>query len=185
MTSTIEREVVIHSERPMITQRRTMSDLAQNLLVVLRLALAWEFLWAFADKMFGFGFATPSERSWINGGSPTKGFLSNSASGPFESFYKSIAGDVWTDWLFMAALLGIGLALLFGVGMRIAAASGAVLLLMMWSVALPTANNPFLDEHWLEALVLILLAATYAGDRFGLGRWWGSTALVRRFPILR
>ncbi|HEY0639484.1 MAG TPA: hypothetical protein VGD67_17695, partial [Pseudonocardiaceae bacterium] len=101
------------------------SPLVTGLLVVLRLAFAWQFLWAFADKTFGWGFATPAERSWLNGGSPTNGFLANSASGPFESFYKGIAGDGWADWLFMAGLLGIGVALLLGVGMRIAAGAGA------------------------------------------------------------
>jgi thiosulfate dehydrogenase [quinone] large subunit len=184
MTSTIEREVVISSAGAQAAPKRT-SSLVQNLLVVLRLAFAWEFLWAFVDKTFGFGFATSSERSWINGGSPTNGFLSNSADGPFESFYKSIAGDAWADWLFMAGLLGIGAALLFGVGMRIAAGAGTLLLVMMWSVALPPDTNPFMDTHLLEALVLILLAATYAGDRFGFGRWWANTRVVRAFPALR
>src|SRR3954471_14318915 len=77
----------------------------------LRIVVGWTFLWAFLDKTFGFGYATVSERSWLNGGSQTKGFLSNSAAGPFEGFYKDIAGAGWADWLFMLALLGIGLAL--------------------------------------------------------------------------
>jgi thiosulfate dehydrogenase (quinone) large subunit len=183
MTATLERDVVVRMKDEMAA--KPPSTLVTWLLVVLRLVFAWEFLWAFADKTFGWGFATPAERSWINGGSPTRGFLANSATGPFESFYTSIAGDAWVDWLFMAGLLGIGLALLFGVGMRIAAATGSLLLVLMWSVALPSANNPFLDEHLIEALVLILLAAAYAGDRFGLGRWWGNTRLVRAAPWLR
>jgi thiosulfate dehydrogenase [quinone] large subunit len=181
MTATIARDVIPTTDA---TAPPRPSTLVATLLVVIRLMFAWEFLWAFGDKTFGWGFATPTERAWINGGSPTKGFL-NSATGPFESFYKSIAGDVWVDWLFMAGLLGIGLALLFGVGMRIAAATGSLLLVMMWSVALPPANNPFLDEHLIEAAVLILLAAMYAGDRFGFGRWWASTRLVRAAPWLR
>lgn len=180
MTSTMEREV--HIIETGVTPRRPVVDW---LLVVLRLAFAWEFLWAFADKTFGWGFATPAERAWVEGGSPTSGFLTNSATGPFESFYRSIAGDTWTDWLFMLGLLGIGAALLFGVAMRIAAASGALLMVMMWSVVLPPETNPFLDTHLLEALVLILLAATYAGDRFGFGRWWAGTRLVRQHPVLR
>lgn len=170
---------------PVTAEAQPRRTVDQYLLAVLRLAFAWEFLWAFGDKLFGWGFATPSERSWLNGGSPTRGFLENSAAGPFESFYKSIAGDGWTNWLFMLGLLGIGLALLLGIGMRIAAVSGALLLVMMWSVALPPETNPFLDEHLLEALMLILLARLAAGDTLGLGRWWKSTELVRRFPILR
>ncbi|MEV4569763.1 hypothetical protein AB0K12_38895 [Nonomuraea sp. NPDC049419] len=40
-----------------------------------RIAIGWIFLWAFLDKTFGWGFATPSDRAWIAGGSPTTGFL--------------------------------------------------------------------------------------------------------------
>src|SRR5688500_16904788 len=58
----------------------------------LRLSLGWVFLCAFIDKLFGLGFATPEKNAWINGGSPTKGFLGNAVSGPFEGFYKSFAG---------------------------------------------------------------------------------------------
>src|SRR6478672_9186004 len=50
----------------------------------LRLALGIEFLWAFLDKTFGLGYATPTARAWINGGSPTKGFLSHVSSGPLS-----------------------------------------------------------------------------------------------------
>lgn len=183
MATAIQREPTTRGPGNGATPR--MSNLVSTLLVVLRLAMAWEFLWAFADKTFGWGFATTAQRSWLNGGSPTMGFLSNSADGPFESFYKSIAGDTWADWLFMLGLLGIGVALLLGIGLRVAAGCGALLFVMMWSVALPPQTNPFLDTHLLEALVLILLAAAGAGDRFGLGRWWAGTRLVHRMPVLR
>src|ERR1044072_1320309 len=42
----------------------------------LRLLTGFAFLWAFLDKTFGLGYATPSGKGWIDGGSPTKGFLS-------------------------------------------------------------------------------------------------------------
>lgn len=184
MTATVDRPLIGRGESS-DSARGPTAGLVSVLLVALRLALAWEFLWAFVDKTFGLGFATPSERSWLNGGSPTNGFLSNSATGPFASFYRSIAGSAWADWLFMAGLLGIGTALLLGVGLRIAATAGALLMVMMWSVTLPPDSNPFLDTHLIEALVLILLAATYAGDRMGLGRRWADTGLVRSAPFLR
>jgi thiosulfate dehydrogenase (quinone) large subunit len=184
MTMTSERGTTAPAASPTTTPP-PRSTMVTTLLVALRLALAWEFLWAFADKTFGWGLATPSERSWLNGGSPTNGFLSNSATGPFESFYQDIAGTDWADWLFMTGLLGIGLALLLGIGMRIAAGSGALLMVMMWSVTLPPDTNPFLDTHLIEALLLILLAATHTGDHLGLGRWWANTTLVQRAPVLR
>ena len=80
--------------------------------------------------------------AWIHGGNPTQGFLAFGAKGPFEGFYHSIAGATWVNWLFMLGLLGIGLALTFGVAMRFGAAAGAVMYLMMWTVALPPGHEP-------------------------------------------
>src|SRR5436190_12389823 len=82
----------------------------------LRLSLGWVFLWAFLDKLFGLGHETTSKAAWINGGNPTKGFLSH-AEGPFAGFYKSLAGDAWVNWLFMLGLAAIGVALIAGIGM--------------------------------------------------------------------
>lgn len=38
----------------------------QVVLGVLRITIGFYFLWAFLDKTFGLGFATPAERSWID-----------------------------------------------------------------------------------------------------------------------
>jgi thiosulfate dehydrogenase [quinone] large subunit len=152
---------------------------------IARLFLGWIFLWAFLDKLFGLGHETASAKSWLNGGNPTKGFLSSSATGAFAGFYHDIAGDTWTNWLFMLALAGIGIALLLGIGMRIAAISSTILLIMMWSVVLPPDNNVFLDEHLIYLVVIIGLALVGAGDTLGLGKWWSNTTLVRKYPILK
>ena len=47
----------------------------------------------------------------------------------------------------MAGLLGIGPALLLGVTMRLTAAAGVLMLVLMWTVVLPPDNNPFMDDH--------------------------------------
>lgn len=167
------------------TQPAPASRYAHYIWAVARLSLGWIFLWALLDKIFGLGRSTPSEGAWIDGGSPTKGFLANSATGPLKGFYHDIAGQAWADWLFMVGLLGIGVALILGIGMRIAAAAGALLLVLMWSAVLPPANNPFMDDHLIYAIVLIGLAAVNAGDVIGLGRAWANTRLVHRFPALR
>jgi thiosulfate dehydrogenase [quinone] large subunit len=150
-----------------------------------RLSLGWIFLWAFLDKTFGLGYATESKNAWIDGGSPTNGFLSNAPTGPFKDIYNDIAGAAWADWLFMIGLLGIGVALLAGIAMRIAAAAGALLLVLMWTAVLPPENNPFMDDHIVYALVLVLLAAMGAGRFLGLGAYWESLPIVKRFPILK
>ena len=103
----------------------------------------------------------------------------------FADFYRSIAGAGWADWLFMIGLAGIGLALLAGIGMWIGGITGALLLVMMWSVALPPETNPLIDDHIIMAILVVGLAVARAGDTWGLGRWWAQTPLVRRFPFLR
>lgn len=164
-------------------------------LSLLRLALGIEFLWAFFDKVFGLGYSTPSAKAWVHGGSPTKGFLSGVAAGPLQSPFNAIAGNPVIDWLFMLGLLGIGAALILGVALRVAAASGAVLLLMMWFASWPPAtiaggqpthsSNPLVDEHIISALAIIAVGAYAAHSAGYLGRWWSTQSLVRRSPWLR
>ena len=150
-----------------------------------RLSLGWVFLWAFVDKTFGLGHETASKDSWLNGGSPTEGFLGFAAAGPFKGLYHDLAGQTWVDWLFMLGLLGIGVALLAGVLVNVAAWSGTVLLVLMWTAVLPPDNNPFMDDHLVYALVLLTLAALGAGRWLGLGGWWERQDVVRRHPVLR
>ncbi|NDU76806.1 DoxX family membrane protein [Actinomadura sp. DSM 109109] len=163
----------------------TESPAARYVWALARLALGWVFLWAFLDKTFGLGHETPAAKAWIDGGSPTEGFLAHSPKGPFAGFYNDLAGLAWADWLFMLGLAGIGIALMLGIGMRIAAVGGALLLVMMWTAVLPPENNPFMDDHLIYALLAVGLALVSAGDTLGLGRWWATTPMVRRLPILK
>ncbi|MDA1362967.1 hypothetical protein O1R50_25360 [Glycomyces luteolus] len=151
----------------------------------LRIALGWVFLWAFLDKTFGLGFATEVEAAWIEGGSPTEGFLAFGTKGPFADFYQGMAGATFADWLFMIGLLGIGLALILGVGMRIAVVAGALLLVLMWTAALWPENNPFMDDHLVYAGLLIGLALARAEDTLGLGKTWGNLPFVKKNPWLK
>ena len=172
-------------EKVPVTGETRQQRYLRYVLAALRLSLGWVFLWAFLDKTFGLGHETTSAQAWINGGSPTKGFLANAATGPFAGFYHGIAGAAWADWLFMAGLLGIGVALILGVAMRIAATAGAVLLVMMWTVVLPPENNVFMDDHLIYAMILIALALAGAGTTFGLGKYWERLDWVSRYGVLR
>ncbi|MFB9852917.1 DoxX family membrane protein [Micromonospora andamanensis] len=186
MTAMIERNTAAKTPMAETNQEQNLpTRAARYLLAGLRLALGWVFLWAFLDKVFGLGFATEAKNAWINGGSPTKGFLSFGAAGPFQGFYNSIAGAAWADWLFMIGLAAIGTALLLGIGVRVAAAAGGLLLVLMWTAVLPPENNPFMDDHLVYAGVLALLAVTNAGDTWGLGRTWARLPIVKRFGWLR
>jgi thiosulfate dehydrogenase (quinone) large subunit len=148
-----------------------------------RLCLGWTFLWPFMDKLFGLGHETPSAKSWLNGGNPTKGFLSGSV-GPFSGIYHDIAGAGLVNVLFMAGLLAIGVALLLGIAMRPACIAGATMLVLMWSASLPPESNVFMDEHIIYALVLLGLAAVGAGTTLGLGKRWARTEIVQRYSWL-
>jgi len=152
---------------------------------VTRIAIGWIFLWAFLDKVFGLGFATPAERSWTAGASPTAGFLKGTGENALGGVFSSLAGQGWVDWLFMLGLLGVGAALMLGIGMRIAAVAGGLMLLLMWAAQLPLTTNPFMDDHIVYAIVLVGLAMAGAGDTLGLGKWWSNTSLVRKYPVLR
>ena len=157
---------------------------ARYVWAAVRISLGFTFLWAFLDKLFGLGMGTTSDKAWLNGGSPTTGFLSG-VQGTFAGPFNSIAGAPWADWLFMIGLLSLGIALIAGVGLRIVAATGGLLLLFMWAASLPLSNNPFMDDHLIYAVVLAGLALAHAGDTLGFGKQWGNTAAVQRFPALQ
>ena len=155
------------------------------IIAITRFVMAAQFLWAFFDKLFGWGFATKPEGAWIRGGSPTFGFLAKGASGPFIKIFNAIGGKGLTNWLFMLALLLIGLALLLGIGIKIGTISGSVLMFFMWMATLPKPNNIFqIDDHVVNILVLLILLLLKAGQVAGFGRWWTSTKLVKRLPGL-
>jgi thiosulfate dehydrogenase [quinone] large subunit len=180
--NTIRRNTVTHletAEAPGAMLTRT----AAKGLAVLRISVGFVFLWAFLDKTFGLGYSTPWERAWVNGGSPTKGFLSAVEVGPFQGFFHSIAGDAWTNWSFMLGMLAIGIALIAGVGLRLAAVGTTVLMALMWAAEWPLASgssNPVVDYHVIYAIGAVVLALTYAGHTWGLGRWWAKLPLVQK-----
>ncbi len=158
----------------------------------LRIVLGIIFLWAFLDKLLGLGFATCRMddgsitylcgKSWIGGGSPTSGFLTYAAKGPFVAFFNALAGHAFVDWLFMLGILCIGLALTFGVFIHLASVTGSLLMFLMWAATFPPENNPIFDEHIVYIGLLILLAVVHAGRKFGFGTKWDHTSLVKNHP---
>ncbi|MET0956175.1 MAG: DoxX family protein [Cryobacterium sp.] len=158
-------------------------------LAVLRLATGFIFLWAFLDKTFGLGFSTPTERAWINGGTPSQGFLlGDGVTGPLKPFFAGIASPA-TDFLFMLGMLAIGVAVMLGIGLRVSAVVGSLIMVLMylaeWPYAINAAStNPLVDYHIIYALALIVVAVFAAGDTWGLGKTWKALPIVQKYTWL-
>lgn len=151
---------------------------------LLRFSLSFIFLWAFLDKLFGLGFSTASNKSWLAGVSPTTGFLSNAPRGPLAPIFNSLSGNVIVDFLFMGGLFLVGACLLLGIGIKIACYSGALMMLLIYLSIFPPENNPLVDEHIVYILVFIGLSVRIKSQKFGFGEKWTKTNLVKKYPIL-
>lgn len=161
-----------------------------------RILLGLVFLWAFVDKLIGLGFTTCRDAAsntvnimcssaWLEGGSPTTGFLKFATKGPFAEFFQSLAGNALLDWLFMLGLLGVGVALVLGIGVRLAGYSGALMLALMYVAGfIPPEHHPFVDEHIVYMVVLLGLVKVNKDQKLGFGKSWQKTNLVKDYPIL-
>ncbi len=167
---------------------------ARRVMAASRLAVGFIFLWAFLDKTFGLHHSTGApvttgspSLSWLNGGSPSQGFLLHGTSGPFTTFFADIASPA-SDWLFMLCMLGVGVAVMLGIGLRVSAVAGSLMMLLMWTAEWPFVQgttNPLVDYHIVYGLALVTFALTLAGDTWGLGRSWAQLEMVRKHPWLR
>src|SRR5215831_3347652 len=181
----------------------------QRTMGVLRMLLGFTFLWAFLDKAFALGFSTGrvlndagetvkiaffGDTAWIHGASPTAGTIGFALKGPFADVIHTVTGyhmtqagpavNPWIDWVYMASMLLIGLGLMTGVMTRLAAVGGLVWLAVFYmGTAIWPAYNPFVDEHIIEAAVLVALIFANAGRYLGLGKIWQRQTWVkdRRF----
>ena len=181
----VEHDVVTHS-----TARRALA--------VLRVAFGLTFLWAFVDKLFALGFHTGvnadgvtdrfGPAAWINGGSPTTGFLKFGVpeNNPFKGFFNGMAGSA-----------GRGLAV-HGRAARhrhrpharyrhadrrsrrrpdVHADVGG----LAAAGEQPVHRRPRHRRHQRRRPWPLLLA----GDTWGLGQKWARTGIVRKYGALR
>jgi thiosulfate dehydrogenase (quinone) large subunit len=157
-----------------------------RIMAVTRISVGWVFLWSFLDKTFGLGFSTASESAWVNGGSPATGWLQfGAADSPAAGMFSALAGMPGINFLYMFAMLGMGLALVLGIGLRVNAVAGSVVVVMMWLGSLPYDTNPFFTYHLLYALLFVAFAVGAVGNTWGLGARWERTALVQKAPWLK
>ena len=144
----------------------------KKLFAVLRIVMGSIFFWAGIDKIFGLGFATSPEQSWISGVSPTSGFLTNATEGPFSTIFKSLSHSPIVDFLFVGGLVLVGSVLILGIGVTIAGYAGSLMMGLIYLSIYPPENNPFIDEHVVYIVVLMILVKVKAGHKWGFGKWW-------------
>lgn len=152
---------------------------------LLRISLGFIMLWAFLDKLLGLGFATKGDKSWFVGVSPTAGFLKFGTEGPFSFLFQTLSGNIAVDILFMAGLLLVGLALLLGIGTKIAGYAGSLMMFLIYLSLFPPENNPIIDEHIVYILVFIGIANTSKGRKLSFAKRLRTLNLVKSHPILR
>jgi thiosulfate dehydrogenase [quinone] large subunit len=173
------------------------NNLDQVTLGVLRIAMGFVFLWPFLDKMFGLGFATTPENSWLAGTSPTQGFLNFygvNQNSPFAFLFSDVLGNTYqlVDIAYMGMLLFAGIALMSGVLVRLSSISTIIFLISVylseWIIAPAEGTmvfNPLIDDHIIYILVLLLFIIVPVGNYLGLGEWWSRFSFVEKYPILR
>lgn len=86
-------------------------------------------------------------------------------------------------------LTAIGVALLLGVGVRLASVFGAALMMLYY---LPILEFPYvgqyaflIDEHVIYALVFVLLFVFRAGRFWGLETWCSNLPICAHYPKIR
>ena len=159
-----------------------------------RISLGFVFLWAFFDKLLALGLSTGEDgetgavdyfgpAAWINGGHVTEGYLvyGGNPDSPFHDFFVNLGDDRWTDWPFMLGLLGIGLALMLGIGTKVGAWSAAAMLLFMYLTQMWPATNPIVDDHIVYALAGIgIVYVELKYQAIGIGGWWRKLDIVKK-----
>ena len=157
----------------------------ENALALLRIVFGFMMVWAFLDKLLGLGMLTSPEAAVINGGSPTEYYLTELVSGVFADFWHIFAGNPMVDFLLIAGLLLVGVALVAGIASRLATVGMCVMMLMMYTLSVPPSDNPLVDYHIAYILGMVAVYCLGGFDRLSLNGWWSELGVIRRFPVLR
>jgi len=154
---------------------RTTSERA--LILFFRLIMAWTFLYAASHQVF----VTWSVADFLN------------STKTFHPLYVHFTGPAIAPILTFLVGYGhllIGLSLLVGLGVRLSAIFGIGLMLLYWTAHMnfpyiSDTNNFLIDEHIVNAGVLVLLIVERAGHVWGLDTWAAELPFVRRQPFLK
>lgn len=140
----------------------TMKAQSRIVLLLLRLSLAWIFLYSSISKIFD---DTWSSQTFLSGVQTFPGFF---------SWFASPGNIGWVDFLNVYGQLALGIALLLGVFLPLAAVGGSLLMLLYYLTQLhfPYAGRGttslLIDQHIIYALCLFILWKYDAGKYLGL-----------------
>lgn len=130
-----------------------MNKKQKNIILVLRLALGFLFLYAGLTKMAeGFSAA---------------GYLNNATNGPLADLFANLAGNRIVDLLVIWGETLIGAALLLGIFLRFASAMGMLQMTLFYLSNMPPEHGPINDQI-IYALIFLTLSIFAAGRYYGL-----------------
>lgn len=154
-----------------------MSQFQKVTLFLLRIGTGWLMIYAGLTKVFNPAW---SAEGYLRGAETFSGFYGWLASPgilPVMNFVN--------EW----ALTLLGVSLILGVFVRLSSILGAVLMLLYYFPVLEFPKIPphsfIVDDHIIDALVLLVLAAFRAGRVWGLENWCAKLPICSRVPKLR
>jgi thiosulfate dehydrogenase [quinone] large subunit len=154
-----------------------MSKLEKISLFLLRVGTGW--------LMFYAGITKIIDPAWS-----AEGYLRGAKT--FSSFYAWFAEPnilPVTNFLNEWGLTVLGASLILGLFVRFTSMFGVILMLLYYFPVLEFPHIPphsyIIDDHIIDALVLLFLGASRAGRIYGLENWCSNLPICRRFPKYR
>jgi len=144
---------------------------------LLRFTLGWLFFYAGITKVLNPDFSAA-------------GYLANAKT--FTGFYTWLTSPgilPITNFLNEWGLTLLGISLILGIGVRLSAKLGALLMLLYYFPILefpyPNTHSFIVDEHLIYAAALFLLSTLPASKAWGIGPWFSHFSLFSKSAKIR
>jgi thiosulfate dehydrogenase [quinone] large subunit len=155
------------------------TTLQRSLIVFFRLVVGWTFLYAGFTQLFVIPDWSAAE------------FLTHTKT--FHALMAPLAAPAtlpYIDFLVKWGHLLIGLSLVSGLMVRVSGVFGILLMLTYWCAHLdfPYVSSPLnfiVDEHIIDAGLIVFLMAVRAGHVYGLDGWVEKLPAIEHNPFLR
>ncbi len=123
--------------------------------------------------LFGILFLWSGISKLITGFNPS-GYLNNATSGPFETYFMSMAGNPVITFLVIWGEILIGLGIISGILLRLASFFGIILMTLLYFTVFPPSTG-LINQHIIYILVFLILSV------FGAGRIYGLDAYIEKY----